>query len=234
MTDTNKRKITKAAPKRAIGVGKVRIDWIAIETAYRLGTPSIRAVATKHGCSEAAIRKKAGEEEWTRDLSGKVTARTEALVRKAEVRKKVRTETPTEHQEIEATASLQAGAIIGERKDVARYRGLAIALFEELESQTINRELYAKLGELMHAPDEKGVDKLNELYCKVTSTPSRVDSTKKLADTLKTLIELERKVLSIKEEAPPDPNKGLADAINASSERFTAFHAKLEKLNAPA
>ena len=234
MTAPKPKKIAKTAPKGAAVVGKVRIDWIAIETAYRLGTPSIRAVAAKHGCSEAAIRKKAGEDEWTRDLSGKVTARTEALVRKAEVRKKVRTETPTEHQEIEATATLQAGAIIGERKDVARYRGLAIALFEELESQTINRELYKNLGELLLAPDDKGMDKLNELYVKVTSTPSRVDSTKKLADTLKTLIELERKVLSIKEDVAPEPGKGIADAINASSERFAKFHTQLEKISAPA
>lgn len=42
------------------------IDWAAIETDYRTGTHSIRALAAKHGVSEAAIRKKAGEGGWVR------------------------------------------------------------------------------------------------------------------------------------------------------------------------
>ena len=227
MTDTSK---PTPAPVGAAGVGK-RVDWEAVEAAYRVGTPSIRAIALNHGCSDTAIRKKAKECGWSRDLSAKVNAKADELVRMAEVRSQVRTETPTEREQVEVTASIRAAAILSERKDVARYRGLAIALFEELESQTVSRELYANLGEMLLAPDDKGMDKLNELYIKVTSTPSRVDSTKKLADTLKTLIELERKVLNIKEDAPPDANKGIADAIDGLSVKldFEAIRKKIAR-----
>ncbi|MBP2233095.1 hypothetical protein J2847_006430 [Azospirillum agricola] len=42
------------------------IDWSAIEADYRTGNYSNRALAAKHGVSEAAIRKKAGEAGWVR------------------------------------------------------------------------------------------------------------------------------------------------------------------------
>ncbi len=42
------------------------IDWKAIEADYRADIQSIRQIATKHGVSDAAIRKKAGQAGWTR------------------------------------------------------------------------------------------------------------------------------------------------------------------------
>ena len=45
------------------------------------------------------------------------------------------------------------------------------------------------------------MDKLNEIYHKVISFGGRTDSMKKLSDTLKTLIDLERRVYKIDEES---------------------------------
>lgn len=70
-------------------------------------------------------------------------------------------------------------------------------LLEELEIQTAQVPELAQLGILMANPDEKGIDKLNELYHKIISLPSRTKTMKDLSDTLKTLIALEREAYSI-------------------------------------
>ncbi len=44
----------------------------------------------------------------------------------------------------------------------------------------------------MLEPDDKGQDKLNEIYHKVISMPERVKSVKALSEALKNLIGLER------------------------------------------
>ena len=119
--------------------------WEAIETAYRAGVMSLREIASQHGISEGAIRKRAKRDDWSRDLNAKVKERADDLVRKAEVRKQVRSEvTLNERVLIEATA---------------------VAALE-------------KLGELMLASDDKGQDKLNEIYHKVISMLERVKSVK--------------------------------------------------------
>ena len=71
----------------------------------------------------------------------------------------------------------------------------------------------------MLSPDDKGQDKLNDLYHKIISMPQRVKSMKDLSDTLKTLIGLEREAYSIKEDEPSSVNKGtsLNDFYNTNS-----------------
>lgn len=46
------------------------VDWIAIEGAYRAGVDSLRTIAGAHGLSEAAIRKTAKKNGWSRDPTG--------------------------------------------------------------------------------------------------------------------------------------------------------------------
>ena len=86
-----------------------------------------------------------------------------------------------------------------------------MALFEELEHETAHRDLYLHLGEMMQSPDDAGADKLNELYRKVISLPQRIDGVRKLSESLRIQIELERKVLNIDERAPQKPETELAD-----------------------
>jgi hypothetical protein len=47
-------------------------DWEAIESQYRAGILSLRAVATQFGIAEGAIRKKAKAKGWQRDLDDNV------------------------------------------------------------------------------------------------------------------------------------------------------------------
>lgn len=195
-------------------------DWEAIESAYRAGVLSLREIASQHGISDTAIRKRAKKEEWTRDLAAKVKAKADDLVRKREVRAKVRSENKISERElVEATAEAIANVRMEHRGDIKRARELANLLFSELSAECTDVESLHKLGELMLSPDDKGQDKLNDLYHKIISMPQRVKSMKDLSDTLKTLIGLEREAYSIKEDEPSSVNKGtsLNDFYNTNS-----------------
>lgn len=51
--------------------GKKRLDWIAIEGAYRAGVLSLRAIGEQFGCTEGAIRKQAKRMGWFQDPEGR-------------------------------------------------------------------------------------------------------------------------------------------------------------------
>lgn len=176
-------------------------DWSDIEKAYRAGREPLRAIAERNGITHGAINKRAKRDGWVRDLAGKIQAKTETLVSKDAVSKEVSKNARIAEREIvEANAELQANVIRAERKDITRYRGLVSKLFTELETTTDGLVLMEQIGELMSAPDEAGVDKLNEIYRKVISLPGRVDMAKKLVETLEKLINAERKVFNIKDD----------------------------------
>ncbi|HBV9941885.1 TPA: hypothetical protein MEA92_000662 [Klebsiella aerogenes] len=177
-------------------------DWEAIETAYRAGVMSLREIASQHGISEGAIRKRAKRDDWSRDLNAKIQQKAEDLVRKQEVRKQVRNEsTLTERVLIEATAEVIATVRMEHRGDIRRARELTNMLFDELGAQCADVSALERLGDIMFDPDDKGRDRLNEIYQKVISLPSRVKSMKDLSDSLKTLIGLEREAYSIENKA---------------------------------
>ncbi|EHK8991093.1 hypothetical protein KCT17_003661 [Escherichia coli] len=173
-------------------------DWEAIESAYRAGVLSLREIASRHGVAESSIRKRAKRDEWERDLSAKIQAKAEAKVRKAEVRKQVRAENAESERElIEATAEAIATVRMEHRGDIRRSRSLVNQLFDELAGECGDVEALVKLGEMMRCEDDKGMDKLNDLYQKIISLPSRVKAVKDLSDSLKTLVALEREAYNI-------------------------------------
>ncbi len=194
-------------------------DWEAIESAYRAGVMSLREIASQHGISEGAIRKRAKRDEWSRDLNAKVKERADDLVRKAEVRKQVRSETAlSERVLIEATAEVIATVRMVHRGDIRRARTLANALFNELEAECADVEALRKLGELMLDPDDNGRDRLNELYHAIISMPERVKSMKALSETLKNLIGLERQAYSMDEGEKDKVVDALSDLMDSLSQ----------------
>ncbi len=194
-------------------------DWEAIESAYRAGVMSLREIASQHGISEGAIRKRAKRDEWSRDLNAKVKERADDLVRKAEVRKQVRSETAlSERVLIEATAEVIATVRMEHRGDIRRARTLANALFNELEAECADVEALRKLGELMLDPDDNGRDRLNELYHAIISMPERVKSMKALSETLKNLIGLERQAYSMDEGEKDKVVDALSDLMDSLSQ----------------
>ncbi|EDX9487075.1 hypothetical protein GQP67_004456 [Salmonella enterica] len=180
-------------------------DWEAIETVYRAGVMSLREIASHHGISEGAIRKRAKRDDWSRDLNARIQQKADDLVRKQEVRKTVRTKTElTECVLIEATAEVIASVRMEHRSDIRRARELTNTLFDELGAQCADVGALEQLGDIMFDPDDKGRDRLNETYQKVISLPSRVKSLKDLSDSLKTLIGLEREAWSIGTTSEPE------------------------------
>lgn len=173
-------------------------DWERIEIDFRAGVLSVREIGAKHGLSHTAISKRAKAEGWDRDLNAKVKAKADAMVAKREVSAMVATEkVETERQIVEATAQVIADVRMGHRNEIRRFRSLAMAMLSELEAETGDPALFEELGDMLRSEDDKGRDARNEIYRKVISSAGRIDSLKKLADTLKTLIALEREAYGI-------------------------------------
>ena len=210
--------------------GKPRVDWEAVEREYRAGIRSLRDIAAEYGCTEGAIRKKAKSEAWERDLSAKIAAKAEALVRKQEVRNEVRSENAaTEKEQIQASAAMIADKVINQRADIQRARAIVQRLWDAIADETDAPEEFKRLGEVMRSPDQFGADKLNDAYLYAVSLPQQVKSAKLLADALKVLIELERKVLRIDgKDDPSQPQELIAlnDAQRASRVAFLIAKAK--------
>lgn len=184
----------------------VTINWGLIDESWKAGIKSIQVIANEYQeatgrkISPAGIKKHYDDLGIPRDLTGKIKAKAEALVNKELVNELVNKKLSlTESDIVNANAEQQKTIILHERKDVSKARTIAMSLLAELEDQINNKELYQQLGELLQSPDDKGTDKLNEIYHKVISFAGRTDSMKKLGETLKTLIDLERRVYKIDE-----------------------------------
>lgn len=181
------------------------IDWERIEGDYRAGVMSLREIARANKVTDTAIRKRAKRDAWERDLNAKIMARADALVRKEAVRTEVRSSrTVSDKDIIEANAERIAQVRGEHRSDITRFRSLAIGLLTELEAETGDIESFRTLGEWLRSEDDRGTDKRNDIYQRVISSAGRVDTTKKLAETLKVLIGLEREAYGIDAGGKPD------------------------------
>lgn len=177
---------------------KVMPDWERIEAQYRAGLLSVREIAASQGITHGAINKRAKRDGWERDLKAKIRAKADALVSKREVSKLVSAEQMvTERILVDASAQVIADIRMAHRTDIKRSRTLVLSLLGELEQQTDNTGLFEELGELLRREDDKGADRRNDLYMKVISSAGRIDSMKKLSDTLKTLVGMEREAYAI-------------------------------------
>lgn len=189
-------------------------DWEAIESAYRAGVQSVREIASQHGITHGAINKRAKRDGWERDLKAKIKAKADALVSKREVSTLVSTERAvSERILIEANAEVIANVRMEHRGDIRRARTLTNSLLAELESECSDVGALSQLGELLRREDDKGMDKLNDLYHKIISLPGRVKAMKDLADSLKNLIALERQAYSL-----DDPDAGKQSPIGDKSD----------------
>ena len=197
-------------------------NWEQIELDYRAGIKSLRQMAADHGIAHSAISKRAKRDDWSRDLSKKIKAKADELVNKALVNSAVNTKnTVSEKQLVDANAAAITTVRLSQRKDIQRSRSIAMRLFDELEHAVgiENAEQLERLGELLRNEDERGQDKLNDIYQKVISLPGRVKSAKDLAETLKTLVGLERQAFGLddKDNSPVDSLTQLLHGISKSN-----------------
>jgi hypothetical protein len=109
---------------------KAAIDWELIERDYRAGILTLRAIASRHGITEGAIRLRAKKEGWPRDLAAKIAAKADDLLRK----KELRNDYATEKESVVGAAQMQADYIFKSRKDISKQEEITAKLIEELES----------------------------------------------------------------------------------------------------
>lgn len=190
-----------AAPKK--------IDYERLEPEWRAGIKSPAQLAAEYtaatgvSVSHAAIIKHFKKLGVPRDLGAKVKAKADAMVMEAMVTGKVSTVTTKRDAEIiDDSAVIVANVQVSHRTDIARSRSLVMSLLGEVEAQTNDPELFDRLGELVIDTGNDAESRLLEAYRRVISTPGRIDGMKKLADSLKTLITLEREAYSLGTEQP--------------------------------
>lgn len=191
------------------------IDWEKIELDYRSGIKSLREIADEHGISHVSINKRAKRDDWVRDLSAKIKAKSDNMVTKSLVTSLVTSEKRISEKEIiDANAQAITNVVLDQRTDVQRAMRVTNALFEELENQVgiENALQLEELGELLRSEDDKGRDALNDIYHKIISLPGRVKAAKDLGDNLKTLVMLQRHILKIDEQT--SSSDALADLLN--------------------
>ena len=177
-------------------------DWERIELDYRAGIKTLRQIADENGVSHPAITKRAKRDGWSRDLGAKIQAKADELVTKELVTSLVTTETKiAERQLIEVNAQAVADVRLAHRRDIHRARRLTNSLLSELEKQTAQVPELQELGEILRRPDDKGMDKLNDLYQAIISLPERSKTMKVLAESLQKLVDMERTAFGMDKEA---------------------------------
>jgi len=129
-------------------------DWEAIESAYRAGSLSIRAIAERHGVSHTAINNRAAKEGWQRDLTQKVRAATQAKVSSKVSRDGFQRDVETEAQIVDQASDEAASVVLAHREGLAAWRGITNKLRDFLNDAEITEENHASMARSITA----GVD----------------------------------------------------------------------------
>ena len=111
----------------------VKPDWEAIESAYRAGSLSIRAIGERHGVSHATILKRANKEGWQRDLTDKVRTATKAKVTKSVTKGGNRAPLGTDDQIVDQASDEAAAVIRAHREGLAAWRVITNKLRDFLD-----------------------------------------------------------------------------------------------------
>lgn len=129
-------------------------DWEAIESAYRAGSLSIRAIGERHGVSHATILKRANKEGWQRDLTDKVRTATKAKVTKSVTKDGNREPLVTDDQIVDKASDEAAAVILARREGLAAWRGITNKLRDFLDDVEITEKNHASMARSITA----GVD----------------------------------------------------------------------------
>lgn len=125
-----------------------RFDWERIELDYRTGQYSNRELTRLHGPTEAAIRKRAKDHAWTRDLSDQIRKRVIEKTTAAVTREVSRAE--TDQQYVEEAAEAGANIIRGHQRLLIQAKNIAETLMDRLTEQLKSKTMKVEVrGEVM-------------------------------------------------------------------------------------
>ena len=158
-----------------------QVDWESVERDYSAGLLSLREIAAKHNVSHQVIARKAKTEDWSRDLGAKIAAAVEKKLGDKQLGDSLGDKKRgTEKEVVEANAQVIVEIKVRHRLVIKKLNGLLDSQMDEIEA--LNKE--------------KSVENL----------PMRVDVTKKIADTVKTMIDKERQAFGIVDVPTPTEN----------------------------
>lgn len=200
---------------------KPTAHWPTIEADYRAGVKSVRQIAREHGLSEAAIRKRAKGEGWTRDLSAAIQAKADELVRNEAVRTEVRNA-----NRIPDKVVVDANANAVYRVQMAHRAGLT--KLSELRDTLLTELTAAATPEAKPNASPPGTENPPEAAAGLT-LPARIGSLKQLAEVDEKIRRGEREAYGIDKIQPDEGGivSKLSDAERAS--RLAALFAIAKK-----
>jgi hypothetical protein len=201
---------------------KPKTDWESIERHYRAGVLSLREIAKQHGVTDGAIRKKAKQLDWQRDLTAKVAEK----VRTELVRSEVRTPNARTEQEIVDSAAATVVQVVREhRRDIASGRNIVSLLMGQLVDVAGKRDEFEGTIEVECAED-KTTERRNKLM-KAVSIPAHAATVRDLSNAMKNLVGLERQAFNISDVPEPDNQESsVADQVSAGFDELRAAFAK--------
>ncbi len=204
-------------------------DWESIERLYRAGVLSIREIAKIHEVSDTAIRKKAKELGWERDLTAKVQAKARDELVRASVRTALTRENLRTERDIIEEAALTVVAVVREhRSGIATARRIVAVRSGQLLAAAGQRDALEVLIEEETAADASS-DRRNKLY-KAISLPSHATTARDLSMAMKNLIALERQAFNVPDVTPDDPPAGGdGNALAKATEGMEALRAAFAK-----
>ncbi|MDR6886133.1 MULTISPECIES: hypothetical protein [Variovorax] len=200
---------------------KPTAHWPTIEADYRAGVKSVRQIASEHGISEGAVRKRAKAQTWTRDLSAQIQAKADALVRMEAVRNEVRTkERVPDSVVVDANANVVYKVQMAHRAGLTKLSSLRDSLLLELETAATPDPKTAAAPPGTENPTEPATG---------LALPIRIESLKKLAEVDEKIRRGEREAYGIDKLVPDEGGivSKLSDAERAS--RLAALFAAARK-----
>lgn len=222
-------------------------DWERIEADYVAGVLSLREIARAAGITDTAIRKHAKRCGWERNLEPQIQAKADALVRRQQVRTEVRSQAAiSDRQIIEANAEYIARIRGEHRSDIKRLRDRVKLMMDELED-ACEPDLWASIRALAAPPlidatpeerakQDQRTEALIDALNRATGFAGRLAGLKVLADTLKTLIGVEREALGLDDKSAGNHDSGriLSDVERAARLMSILDRAKRAKAEADA
>lgn len=205
------------------------VDWVAIELDYRAGLKSLRQLSAQYGINHVSIAKRAKRDEWERDLSAKIKAKATALVNSRTANSEANSsKVLAEKQVVEGTAKAIADVLMEQRSDIQSAKSMFRSMMAELEVLGTQKELLAGLIELTHegpeGEDAEGAARRQarnrKLLEQVTSLAGRIDSGKRLVETLEKIVKMERDsygITTAAEDKAGDGLNGLLASIGRSA-----------------
>jgi hypothetical protein len=221
---------------------KGAVDWEAVERDFRAGLLTHRAIGAKHGVTHGAVQKRAKAEGWTRDLTAKIRAKAADLVARDPVAIPVASDGRVgERDVIEANAEAIAQVIRSHRTSIGKAQGLTQKLMVELEQQTNEPELLEQIADaLATTGDDPEADEKARMAGRLAlhgalQLGSRSTTLRTLAESLKTLVTLERQAFRVDETPSEEAGSAATVAVlTGVDDALELVRAKLAAVAEPA